>query len=108
MIDHKFRYVVQCRIKTDIVLLIFLSFAFFIRWLAPEPKSNERNPAKHSDPDTCNPDPSCADLPASRPFVMSEMSYCHLSLDVDIGQKGSLVVDPEREYAMLIRESERR
>ena len=82
-----------------------LSFSLLIRWLAPEPYPHKRHPPYHCNPDPGNPYPSTADHPTPWPLVVSKVPDRDLLLNVDICQKWAFVVDPEGEYAMLVRES---
>ena len=91
---------IQIYAHTD--LLRFLPLGPFIRRFTIQPNSHKSQPSQHRNPDTGNPSPAGADLPAARILIMSEMPDCHFALDVDVGEEWSLVVDAEGENAVLI------
>ena len=83
-------------------LLHFLSLALLVSWLAPQPDTYKSHPPGNRNPHTSNPDPTCTDLPAARPFVVSKMSDRYFPLYVHVGKEWSLIVDAERKDTMLI------
>ena len=83
-------------------LLHFLSFALLVGRLAPQPDTHKSHPPRDCNPNTGNPDPTCTDLPAAWPFVVSEMSHRYFPLYIHVGEKRSLIVDAERKDAMLV------
>ena len=87
-------------------LLHFLSLALLVGRLTPQPHTHECHPPSNRDPHTGNPDPTSTDLPATWPFVVSEMPDCYFSFYVHVGEERSLVVDAEGKDAMLVRQSE--
>lgn len=83
-------------------LLHFLPLALLISRLTPQPDTHKRHPPGNRNPYTSNPHPPSTNLPAARPFIVSEMPNRHFSLYINIGQKRSLVIDAERKDAMLV------
>ena len=93
--------------RSDQTLLSLFAFlVLIICRFAVEPYPHKCNPTGYSNPDPRNPNPACADLPASRPLIVGEVSHRHFPLDIDVGQIGSFVIDPEGEDAMLVGNSE--
>ena len=80
----------------------FLPLALLVGRLAPQPDTHKSHPTGNCNPYTCNPDPTSTDLPATWPFVVSEMSDRYFPLYVHVGEEWSLVIDAERKDAMLV------
>ena len=94
-------------ISTEPILLHFLTLAFLVSRLTPQPYTHKSHPPGNRDPYTSNPYPTSTDLPAPWPFVMSKMSNRYFPLYVHIGKEWSLVIDSERKDAMLVWKLER-
>lgn len=64
--------------------LHFLAFPLLIGRLTVKPNSYKCDPATDSHPDARYPYPTCADLPAAGPFIVSKVPDSHFPLDVDV------------------------
>jgi hypothetical protein len=81
--------------------LLRLLHALFRR-RAVQPDSDKSQPPSNRNPDTANPDPGAANLPAPRPLVVGKVPDCDLPLLVDVCNEGAAVVDAEVEDTVLI------
>lgn len=67
-----------------------------------QPDNDKRQETSNHRPQTGDPDPASADGPTARVLVVRKVAHRHLVLLLDIGEEGALVVDAEREDAVLI------
>ena len=75
--------------------------------LTIKPDDDESHKAGNNRPQTCNPNPATADLPAARVLIVREVADGDFVPFVDVGEERTLVVDVEGEDPVLVRKSER-
>lgn len=71
-------------------------------WLRIEPHNYKSKESPNNRPQSSNPHPTAADPPAARILVVCKVADGHFVLFLDVGQERPLVVDAEREDAMLV------
>lgn len=72
------------------------------RWLGVKPHHNKSKESGNHRPQAANPDPTAADFPAARVFIVSVVADGDFMLFFNVGEEGALVVNTVGKDSVLI------